>query len=208
DNRDTYYFDALAAGTIDIVMENTDNNSTIFNWLAYSSDNTNNYIGYPTKKEGNKLMGSFKVPKPGRYYILAYKNSSNKINYKLTINGDIDKVPLKNEIHEKENNDSFESANKIVLNAPILGSLNGEDLRDIYSFEIKETKDLNIKLTNLNNLGLTWTLYKESDLNNYIAYGSKLGSTIVGNCHVTPGKYYLYVYKYSGNNGNYSLIIK
>jgi len=208
DNRDTYYFDALAAVTIDIVMENTDNNSTIFNWLAYSSDNTNNYIGYPTKKEGNKLMGSFKVPKPGRYYILAYKNSSNKINYKLTINGDIDKVPLKNEIHEKENNDSFESANKIVLNAPILGSLNGEDLRDIYSFEIKETKDLNIKLTNLNNLGLTWTLYKESDLNNYIAYGSKLGSTIVGNCHVTPGKYYLYVYKYSGNNGNYSLIIK
>ncbi|GAA0063975.1 collagenase [Clostridium sp. CTA-1] len=208
DNRDTYYFDALTAGTIDVIMENTDNNSNIFNWLAYSSDNTNNYIGYSTKKEGNKLLGSFKVPKPGRYYILAYKNSSNKINYKLTINGDIDKAPLKNEIHEKENNDSFESANKIVPDAPVLGSLNGEDLRDIYSFDIKETKDLNIKLTNLNNLGLTWTLYKESDLTNYIAYGSKLGNTIVGNCHVTPSKYYLYVYKYSGNSGNYSLIIK
>ncbi|EPS47314.1 collagenase [Clostridium botulinum A1 str. CFSAN002368] len=41
-------------------------------------------------------MGSFKVPKPGRYYILAYKNSSNKINYKLNINGDIDTAPLEN----------------------------------------------------------------------------------------------------------------
>ncbi|EPY2286693.1 collagenase [Clostridium sporogenes] len=208
DNRDTYYFDALTAGTIDVIMENTDNNSNTFNWLAYSSDNTNNYIGYPTKKEGNKIMGSFKITKPGRYYIVTYKTSPNKINYKLNINGDIDKAPLKNEIHEKENNDSFKSANKIVLDAPVLGSLNGEDLRDIYSFDIKETKDLNIKLTNLNNLGLTWTLYKESDLTNYIAYGSKLGNTIVGNCHVDPGKYYLYVYKYSGTNGNYSLIIK
>ncbi|HCL4436573.1 TPA: collagenase [Clostridium botulinum] len=96
DNRDTYYFDALTAGTIDVIMENTDNNTNTFNWLAYSSDNTNNYIGYPTKKEGNKIMGSFKVPKPGRYYILAYKNSSNKINYKLNINGDIDTAPLEN----------------------------------------------------------------------------------------------------------------
>ncbi|MCS4468179.1 hypothetical protein JTS96_05055 [Clostridium botulinum] len=65
-----------------------------------------------------------------------------------------------------------------------------------------------MKLNNLNNLGLAWNLYKESDLNNYIAYGSVSGNTIQGKCNVTPGKYYLYVYKYSGDNGNYSLTIK
>ncbi|NFP90576.1 collagenase [Clostridium sporogenes] len=208
DPRDTYYFDALTAGNIEVTMENTYNNSNEFNWLAYSSDNTNNYIGYATKREGNKIIGNFKVDKPGRYYIVAYKTSSNKINYKLNIKGDIDNVPKNDEIYEKESNDSFETANKIMLNTTVLGNLNGKDVRDIYSFDIKEAKDLDIKLNNLNNLGLAWNLYKESDLTNYIAYGSKLGNTIVGNCHVTPGKYYLYVYKYSGNNGNYSLIIK
>ncbi|MCS4516447.1 PPC domain-containing protein [Clostridium botulinum] len=93
DPRDTYYFDALTVGNIEVTMENTDNNSNEFNWLAYSSDNTNNYIGYATKREGNKIIGNFKVDKPGRYYIVAYKTSSNKINYKLNIKGDIDNVP-------------------------------------------------------------------------------------------------------------------
>nr|WP_257787409.1 pre-peptidase C-terminal domain-containing protein [Clostridium botulinum] len=78
----------------------------------------------------------------------------------------------------------------------------------MYSFDIKEAKDLNIKLNNLNNLGLAWNLYKKSDLNNYIAYESVLSNTMIGKYNVTPGKYYLYVYKYSGNNGNYSLTIK
>ncbi|WP_251861711.1 collagenase [Clostridium sp. Marseille-Q2269] len=208
DANDTYYFDALAAGTINVTMENTDNNSNTFNWLAYSSDNTSKYIAYPTKKEGNKLSGSFKVDKPGRYYIVAYKNSTNKINYKLNIDGNIDNAPLKNDIHEKENNDSFKSANKIVLDAPVLGGLSANDVQDTYSFDVSEAKDLDIKLNNLNNLGLTWTLYSESNLNNYIAYGSKSGNTIIGKSHVTPGKYYLCVYKYSGNSGNYSFTIK
>lgn len=55
DPRDTYYFDALTAGNIEVTMENTDNNSNEFNWLAYSSDNTNNYIGYATKEKVIKL---------------------------------------------------------------------------------------------------------------------------------------------------------
>ncbi len=43
-------------------MENTDNNTNTFNWLAYSSDNTNNYIGYPTKKKAIKLWEVLKFP--------------------------------------------------------------------------------------------------------------------------------------------------
>ncbi|HCL4445534.1 TPA: hypothetical protein N2E01_000283 [Clostridium botulinum] len=57
-------------------------------------------------------------------------------------------------------------------------------------------------------MGLAWNLYKKSDLNNYIAYESVLSNTMIGKCKVDPGKYYLYAYKYSGNSGNYSLIIK
>ncbi|GAA0737268.1 collagenase [Clostridium oceanicum] len=208
DSRDTYYFDVLTKGTVNVTMENTSDSSKGFNWLAYSSDNTTNYIGYPTKTEGNKITGSFKVDKPGRYYIVAYKNRTNKINYKLDIDGDIDKAPLNKEIHEKEDNNSFKTANKIILDAPVIGGLNNKDLKDIYSFDVKEAKDLNIRLTNLNNLGLAWTIYKESDLTNYIGYGSKSGNTISGKTHVTPGKYYLYVYKYSGNSGSYSVTIK
>ncbi len=189
-------------------MENTDNNSNEFNWLAYNSDNTKNYIGYPTKRECNKIIGKFKVDKPGRYYIITYKISSNKINYKLNIKGNIETALVNNEIHEKENNDSFETANKIMLNNTVLGNLNCKDVRDIYSFDIKETKDLDINLNNLNNLGLAWNLYKESDLNNYIAYGLVSGNTIKGKYTAKPGKYYLYVYTYSGDNGDYSLTIK
>lgn len=208
DSRDTYYFDALTAGDIEVTMENTDNNSNEFNWLAYNSDNTKNYIGYPTKRECNKIIGKFKVDKPGRYYIITYKISSNKINYKLNIKGNIETALVNNEIHEKENNDSFETANKIMLNNTVLGNLNCKDVRDIYSFDIKETKDLDINLNNLNNLGLAWNLYKESDLNNYIAYGLVSGNTIKGKYTAKPGKYYLYVYTYSGDNGDYSLTIK
>ncbi|QBD86134.1 peptidase M9 (plasmid) [Clostridium tetani] len=207
DYRDTFYFDALTSGSIDITIENIHGNSDAFNWLVYNDEDLNNYIAYPTKKEDNKLMGSFKVHKPGRYYILVYKTSLNKVNYKLNISDATNMAPVIKKIHEKENNDSFETANKITLDTLVLGNLDYKDVSDIYSFDIENTKDLNIKLTNLNNLGIAWNLYKESDLNNYIAYGAKSDNAIVGKCNLSPGKYYLYVYKYSGDKGNYSVII-
>jgi microbial collagenase len=208
DNRDTYYVDVLSKGTVNVIVENTNGSNKGLNWVAYSSENVNDYIGYPTKVEGNKISGTFTADKPGRYYIVAYKNTMDKKEYKLDIEGDIDKAYTNEEVTEKENNDSFQNANEIRLDTPLIGSLDDKDTKDIYSFEVNETKELDIKLNNLNNLGLTWTLYKDSDLNNYIGYGAQSGSLISNKIKVTPGKYYLYVYKYNQGNGSYSVVVK
>ncbi|NFT42000.1 hypothetical protein FDF07_04710, partial [Clostridium botulinum] len=86
--------------------------------------------------------------------------------------------------------------------------LNGEDNKDIYYFNVNNNSDLNIELNSLTNLGVAWQLFSEEDLDNYIAYGSQSGDSIVGTANVKPGKYYLLIYKYTQDDGSYTFTIK
>ncbi|MBW6409647.1 collagenase [Clostridium weizhouense] len=208
DRCDTYCFNALSAGTINVTLENTNSDSSTVNWLAFNNEDTSNYIGYASKQDGNKFSGSFKVDKPGKYYIVAYETNGNSSDYKLKVDGNIEKSSTSNDVVEDKNDDSFESANKITTHSTISDSLNGDDNQDIYCFDVTKAQDLAINLKSLDNLGVAWQLFSEKDLNNYISYGSKSGNSVIGNVNVTPGKYYLLVYKYSSDDGTYKLTIK
>ncbi|KFN03276.1 collagenase [Bacillus clarus] len=110
---------------------------------------------------------------------------------------------------EKEPNNSFDTANPLSLNMLLRGSLNDQDQVDRFVIDVKTAKDLQIAVTNEQNIGLNWVLYHESDLNNYATYATKRdGNKLLGNYYAQPGKYYLSVYKYSGGTGNYTIEVK
>ncbi|MED2864820.1 collagenase ColA [Bacillus thuringiensis] len=110
---------------------------------------------------------------------------------------------------EKEPNNSFETANPLSLNILLRGTLSDQDQGDKFVIDVKDQKDLQISVTNEQNLGLNWVLYSESDLNNYVAYATKRdGNKLLGNYNAKPGKYYLSVYKYGGGTGNYTVQVK
>ncbi|PEY36366.1 collagenase [Bacillus cereus] len=110
---------------------------------------------------------------------------------------------------EKEPNNSFDAANPLSLNTLLRGNLSDRDQVDRFVIDVKDPKDLQITVTNEQNLGLNWVLYSESDLNNYAAYATKRdGNKLLGKYNAKPGKYYLSVYKYGGGTGNYTVEVK
>ncbi len=95
------------------------------------------------------------------------------------------------------------------MNILLRGTLSDQDQGDKFVIDVKDQKDLQISVTNEQNLGLNWVLYSESDLNNYVAYATKRdGNKLLGNYNAKPGKYYLSVYKYGGGTGNYTVQVK
>lgn len=95
------------------------------------------------------------------------------------------------------------------MNALLRGNLSDQDQVDRFVIDVKDPKDLQITVTNEQNLGLNWVLYSESDLNYYVTYATKHdGNKLLGNYNAKPGKYYLSVYKYGGGTGNYTVEVK
>ena len=88
------------------------------------------------------------------------------------------------------------------------GTLHNSDRVDVFTFQIDSPENITISLLNEQNIGMTWVLHHESDLNNYVAYGENEGNVVKGTYHAKPGKYYLYVYKYENKDGSYVLNIK
>ncbi|PFL24769.1 collagenase [Bacillus cereus] len=110
---------------------------------------------------------------------------------------------------EKEPNNSFDTANPLSLNTLLRGNLSDQDQVDRFVIDVKDPKDLQITVTNEQNIGLNWVLYSESDLDNYVTYATKRdGNKLLGNYNAKPGKYYLSVYKYGGGTGNYTVEVK
>ncbi len=62
-------------------------------------------------------------------------------------------------------------------------------------------KNLQINVTNENNIGMNRVLYSEADLNNYVTYAQQEGNKLVGSYHTYPGKYYLHVISIAGERG-------
>ncbi|MBG9502400.1 collagenase, partial [Bacillus thuringiensis] len=76
------------------------------------------------------------------------------------------------------------------------------------TFNVTDPKEVDISVVNEQNIGMTWVLYHESDMQNYVACGEDEGNTIKGKFVAKPGKYYLNVYKFDDKNGEYSLLVK
>ncbi|KMN42488.1 S8 family peptidase [Bacillus sp. LK2] len=109
---------------------------------------------------------------------------------------------------EQEPNNQHIQANPLNFNTTIEGNLNDNDNVDIYTFTVNSPQNINISVVNEKQIGMTWTLYHESDLENMVAYGQNKSNVITGEYNAKPGKYYLHVYKYENKNGSYLLNVK
>ncbi|PEP56345.1 collagenase ColA [Bacillus pseudomycoides] len=140
------------------------------------------------------------------YFVNYRVNAAGQFEYDIVFNG----VNTEEDTSvEKEPNNSFDTANPLSLNTLLRGSLNNQDQVDRFVIDIREAKDLQITVTNEQNLGLNWVLYHESDLNNYVTYATKYeGNKLMGSYYANPGKYYLSVYKYGSGTGNYTIEVK
>ncbi|BAR82862.1 microbial collagenase [Bacillus thuringiensis serovar tolworthi] len=112
------------------------------------------------------------------------------------------------QVTENEPNNEPRQANKVNFHTPVKGMLHNSDRVDVFTFQIDSPENINISLLNEQNIGMTWVLHHESDLNNYVAYGENEGNVVKGTYNAKPGKYYLYVYKYENTDGSYVLNIK
>ncbi|MEG2740307.1 collagenase [Clostridium sp.] len=207
DTNDKYYFDVDKEGKVSISMENP--KALGMTWTVCSEKDQNKYVIYPTSDNNGAKEGEA-VLKPGRYYINVYSYDGQAGDYTLNVNGPLtDKGEDQQKyIKEVEKNDEFETSMKVSNNSKISASLNGEDIKDVYSFDVTNTSDLNILVDNSNSIGMNWILYSEDDLDNYITYAKQDGNKLFNTYKAKPGKYYLCVYKYdSSDNGNYKLQI-
>ncbi|MGM2864351.1 S8 family peptidase [Bacillus cereus group sp. Bce021] len=109
---------------------------------------------------------------------------------------------------EQEPNNQHIQANPLNFNTTIEGNLNDNDKVDIYTFTVNSPQNINISVVNEKQIGMTWTLYHESDLENMVSYGQNKSNVITGEYNAKPGKYYLHVYKYENKNGSYLLNVK
>ena len=109
---------------------------------------------------------------------------------------------------EQEPNNQDKQANPLSFNTTIEGNLNDNDKVDTYTFTVNSPQNINISVVNEKQIGMTWTLYHESDLENMVAYGQNKSNVITGEYNAKPGKYYLHVYKYENKNGSYVLNVK
>ena len=116
------------------------------------------------------------------------------------------KETAKDAIKEVENNNDFDKAMKVDSNSKIVGTLSNDDLKDIYSIDIKNPSDLNIVVENSDNIKMNWLLYSADDLSNYVDYANVDGNKLSNTCKLKPGKYYLCVYQFDkSGTGNYTV---
>lgn len=199
DNRDMYYIDVISPSTINI--EVTNKGDAGMTWTLYSEEDLNKNLCYGNI-EGDKITNSYNVEKPGKYYLLIYwfEGKGLESPYSLKVTGD--GVPGDNEPTtemEIEPNNTFEKANPIAFNKIISGSIAKSDARDMFSIDVQSPKTINIDVTNKGDAEMTWVLYNEDDLNNYVSYGKIQGNRITNSYQADKiGKYYLLVYWYEG----------
>lgn len=142
-------------------------------------------------------------------YFVDYKVNNNKYEFEVVFTGILPKGEvIEGDIKESEPNDNFETANSISLGKEVKGSLNKDDTNDVFSFEIKDPKTIEIVLDNIDNHGLNWLLYKSDDLNNYVAYPSIENNLLKNTYNADAGLYYLYVYSYDSLDSSYTINIK
>ncbi|ENQ3080445.1 collagenase [Bacillus cereus] len=113
---------------------------------------------------------------------------------------------------ETEPNDRLEQANEIPFNTLLRGSLEADDSKDIYTFNVSSPKEMNILVKNKDNINMMWVLFHESDMKKYVASArpedNPDGNMLKAKFTAKPGKYYLYVYAPGFVTGTYSVKVK
>ncbi|MDA1762046.1 collagenase ColA [Bacillus cereus] len=168
----------------------TSENGKIISYLWNFGDGTTSTKANPTHVYGEK--GTYTVE-------LTVKDSRGKESKEQT------KVTVK---QDPQTGGSLEEEKVLQFNTLVKGNLITPDQTDVYTFNVTVPKEVDVSVINEQNIGMTWVLYHESDMQNYVACGEDEGNAIKGKFVAKPGRYYLNVYKFDDKNGEYSLLVK
>lgn len=111
-------------------------------------------------------------------------------------------------VEEKENSTVEQKDKTINLGEAIVTDITDVNYQEKFYFDVEEAGDVNIKLENPNEIGMSWILYKEGS-SEFIAYPKMEKKILQGKAHLNPGRYYIQAYKYSKEEekGNYTLTL-
>ena len=82
--------------------------------------------------------------------------------------------------------DPLKKEKVLPFNKLVKGNLIAPDQTDVYTFDVTVPK-VDISVVNEQNIGMTWVLYHESDMQNYVACGEDEGNAIKGKFVAKPG---------------------
>ena len=137
-------------------------NGKIISYLWNFGDGTTSTEANPTHVYGEK--GTYTVE-------LTVKDSRGKESKEQT------KVTVK---QDPQTGGSLEEEKVLPFNKLVKGNLIAPDQTDVYTFDVTVPKEVDISVVNEQNIGMTWVLYHESDMQNYVVCGEDEGNAIKG----------------------------
>ena len=179
-DEDYYSFELSKPGRVRIGFDHgiVDSSNSYWNMKLYRFDNPDksyldsNFLGNSVKTAYTSYFG---LPE-GKYIIKisACSPRHSSYNYKLNVNY------VESNSWEKENNDSFITANTIETNVDFSGSLQQYDDEDYYSFTIPERDNISFSfkhdVVNSGNGYWKMALFNYNDMNNQLRSNDFIGN--------------------------------
>jgi hypothetical protein len=118
---------------------------------------------------------------------------------------------------EKEPNNTFSTANEVVLDERIIGVMGTPNDRDFYLFECKQESIIDIQLSGVKGINLAFKIWKgreDPKLVKWVDDNRKSSPERVANLSVVPGTYYIEIFqsdndaKKSDKENTYELTLK
>ena len=216
---DYYKITLPAPGALNILFS-VASSTDVGNWVVLLYDKNERQIQMSRAGYGGTVNNSIRTNKldklrlpAGDYYIkiAPYSDAAwSGADYRIYASY----MPETSMRYEKEFNDAPETANKILINAPVDGNLNNIDDYDYFKFTVGEYKDLKIEFSFPDTVAQnSWTIYLFNDRGGIATYSagqtgrSSTSSTdggrrtfITDTIQLDAGIYYIAVYAYLTNN--------
>ena len=194
------------------------------NWVMLLYDENEKQLQMERVGSGGQVLNMIRTNKldklrlpPGEYYIkvTAYSTASfSDATYMVYA----EFAPERSSAHEKEFNDTPETATNILLNAAVKGNLSSPEDRDYFRFAISDHREITIEFTTPDSVvSDMWTIYLQDSRGGVATYhAGRLGAAVNGfrnfvseELVLDPGLYYIVVYQYekSYSNEDYSLLL-
>lgn len=121
-------------------------------WLRISlMDKDRNPLSEFENSYHNEFKNDMSIGLPSGEYYIRIKNDNDNVTYKMAVNF------KRSSYAETELNNSFETANKIMLNTRYYNFDNNDDL-DCYQFDVTESGNIGIKILNPREGGFRYTI--------------------------------------------------